>query len=49
VVHALFAEGAVERLRAAGVERVVSTDTIPHATNQIDAAPCLARALARED
>jgi ribose-phosphate pyrophosphokinase len=48
VVHALFAAGALERLRAAGVARVVSTDTIPHATNQIEAAPCVARALAEE-
>ena len=46
VVHALFAPGALERLRAAGVQRVVSTDTVPHATNQIEAAPCLAHALA---
>jgi len=48
VVHALFAAGALERLRAAGVAQVVSTDTVPHATNQIEAAPCLARALAEE-
>ena len=48
VVHALFAPGAVERMRAAGIVRVASTDTIPHPTNQIEAAPCLARALAEE-
>lgn len=46
VVHALFAPGALERLRAAGVARVVTTDTVPHTTNQIAAAPCLAAALA---
>ncbi len=48
VVHALFAPGALDRLRAAGVAQVVSTDTIPHATNQIAAAPSLARVLAEE-
>jgi ribose-phosphate pyrophosphokinase len=48
VVHALFAPGALERLQAAGVAQVVSTDTVPHATNQIEAAPCLARALAED-
>ena len=48
VVHALFAPGALERLRGAGIAQVVSTDTVPHATNQIAAAPCLAHALAEE-
>jgi len=48
VVHALFAPGAVDRLRAAGVAQVVSTDTIPHPTNQIATAPSLARVLAEE-
>jgi ribose-phosphate pyrophosphokinase len=46
VVHALFAPGALERVRAAGVAELSSTDTVPHATNRIAAAPCLAAALA---
>ena len=46
VTHALFLEGAVERLRAAGVEQIWSTDSIPHATNRLGLAPLLAGALA---
>jgi ribose-phosphate pyrophosphokinase len=46
VTHALFLEGAVERLRAAGVEHIWSTDSIPHATNRLGLAPLLAGALA---
>lgn len=45
VVHAIFAPGALEALRAAGVEEVVSSDTIPHATNRIPVAPLVAAAL----
>jgi len=46
VTHALFLEGAVERLRAAGVSHIWSTDSIPHATNRLALAPLLAGALA---
>lgn len=35
-VHALLSRSAEEALRSAGVERVVSTNTVPHATNEID-------------
>lgn len=45
VVHALFAPGALARIRAAGVRRIVSCDTIPHRTNAIRTAPLLADAL----
>jgi ribose-phosphate pyrophosphokinase len=45
VVHALFAPGADEALREAGVARVVSCDTVPHATNGIAVAPLVAAAL----
>lgn len=45
VVHALFAPGALRRLRSSGIERVVSCDTVPHATNRIGVAPLLATAL----
>jgi ribose-phosphate pyrophosphokinase len=47
VVHAVLAEGAEASLRAAGAKRVVSTNTVPHATNQIDVAPLLAAGLKR--
>ncbi len=46
VVHAIFAPGALGRCRAAGIRRVLSTDTIPHATNAIPVAPLVARVLA---
>jgi ribose-phosphate pyrophosphokinase len=43
-VHALFVRGATERLRAAGVGRVVSCNTVRHPTNAIDVAPLVAAA-----
>jgi ribose-phosphate pyrophosphokinase len=46
VVHALFAPNALDALREAGVTRIVSTDSVPHATNGIGLAPWLAAALA---
>jgi ribose-phosphate pyrophosphokinase len=45
VVHALFAPGALGRIRAAGVRSVVSTDTVPHRTNGIRVAGLVADAL----
>jgi ribose-phosphate pyrophosphokinase len=45
VVHALFAPGALARVRRAGVARVVSCDTVPHRTNRIGVAPLVAAAL----
>ncbi|OGT57248.1 MAG: phosphoribosylpyrophosphate synthetase [Gammaproteobacteria bacterium RIFCSPHIGHO2_12_FULL_63_22] len=43
VTHAVFSEDAYDRLLAAGAQRVVSTDTIPHpACNAIAMAPLLA-------
>jgi ribose-phosphate pyrophosphokinase len=46
-VHAVFAPGAVEMLRAAGARHVVTTNTISHDTNRIDVAPTLVSALRR--
>lgn len=43
VVHALLADGAEAALREAGVTRLVSTNTLAHATNGIDIVPLLAR------
>jgi ribose-phosphate pyrophosphokinase len=48
VVHAVFADGSLAALAAAGIAHVASTDTIPHPTNQIGVAPLLAEALAGE-
>jgi ribose-phosphate pyrophosphokinase len=45
-VHAVFADGALEDVRALA-SRVVTTDTLPHATNAISVAAPLARAIAR--
>lgn len=45
VVHALFAPGAAEELAAVGVSRIVSCNTVPHATNAIDVALLVARQL----
>jgi ribose-phosphate pyrophosphokinase len=45
VVHAVFAPGALRRVRASGIERVASCDTVAHATNRIGVAPLLAAAL----
>lgn len=49
VTHALFADGALELLREAGVDRVISTDSIPHESNHIHLAPTLAKAVAGQD
>jgi ribose-phosphate pyrophosphokinase len=45
VVHAIFAPGALTRIRAAGVRRMLSCDTVPHPTNAIRSAPLVAAAL----
>lgn len=46
VTHALFAPGAEQRLRAAGVNNIWSTDSITHPSNVISLASILAGALA---
>jgi len=43
--HPVLASGALERLHAAGVEKVIATDTIPSAVSKVSVAPILARAL----
>ena len=42
VVHALLAPDAEAAVRAAGVERFVSTNTVAHASNAIDVVPVIA-------
>ncbi|HHC73361.1 MAG TPA: ribose-phosphate diphosphokinase [Thiotrichales bacterium] len=45
VTHALFAPGAEEAIRSAGIDEVWSTDTIPHPTNSVQMAAPLAEAI----
>ena len=45
VVHAVFADNAASVLRAAGAARVVSCNTLPHASNAIDVMGALAEAV----
>lgn len=47
VTHALFMEDAEAVIRAAGVDHLWSTDSVPHATNYIELAPLLAEGLGR--
>ncbi|MCB1925675.1 MAG: ribose-phosphate diphosphokinase [Gammaproteobacteria bacterium] len=45
VTHALFVGDAEQRLRAAGVSGICSTDSVVHPSNRIALAPLLAQAL----
>jgi ribose-phosphate pyrophosphokinase len=45
VTHALFAPGAVQRVRSAGVREIWSTDCIAHASNAVSIVPLVAGAL----
>ena len=45
IVHALLAEAAELAIREAGAAQVISTNTVPHATNHIDVVPLVAAAL----
>lgn len=45
VVHAIFAPGALGRIRTAGIRHLVSCDTIPHPTNAIRSLPLLVAAM----
>lgn len=45
VVHAIFAAGAMRRIRDAGIQRISSCDTIPHPTNAIATAGYFAQTL----
>jgi ribose-phosphate pyrophosphokinase len=44
-VHALFSETAEQALRDAGASLIVSTTSVPHATNRIDIVPLLIPAI----
>ncbi len=43
--HPVLREGALKRMKTAGVLKVVGTDTIPSAVSKVSVAPVLARAL----
>ena len=45
ITHALFANDAIEHLKAAGVQHIWSSDSITHSSNVIPLAPLLAEAL----
>lgn len=45
VTHALFAPGAVQRVRSAGVREIWSTDCIAHASNAVSIVPVVAGTL----
>jgi ribose-phosphate pyrophosphokinase len=44
-VHALFSAAAEDDLRAAGAAQIVTTTSVPHATNRIDVVPLLIPAI----
>jgi len=46
-VHGLFAGAAFDELRAAGVARIASCNTVHHPSNEIDVAPDVAAAVER--
>lgn len=48
VTHALLGPADLDRLRAAGADAFVSTNSVPHPTNRLDLAPLLAEALAAD-
>jgi len=43
ITHALFGDGALERLREAGISTVWSADSVPHPSNAVHLAGLLAR------
>lgn len=47
VVHALFAPETPGRLREAGIKRLISSDSVPHASNQIGLSATLASEIER--
>lgn len=47
-VHALCSTEDLRRIKSAGVSRIISTNSVPHETNEIDITPLLANALLQE-
>jgi ribose-phosphate pyrophosphokinase len=49
IVHALFDDAVAARLASAGLDRLVSSDSVPHASNAISLAALLADALCSDE
>lgn len=49
IVHPIFAGDSYQRLLASGVSKVVSTNTVPHLTNQVDVTSEMAEAILRAE
>lgn len=47
-VHAIFAEGALTRLEQAGAVKIVTCNTVPHATNAIDVSHLISEQIEKE-
>ena len=47
-VHGLFVENGMEKLKKAGVNKIITTNCIEHKTNKIDVTPLLFNELKRE-
>ncbi|MEW5897333.1 MAG: ribose-phosphate diphosphokinase [Nanoarchaeota archaeon] len=47
-VHGLFVEKAIDKLKKAGVDKIITTNCIEHQTNKIDVTPLLAEELRKE-
>ncbi|MBS3165529.1 ribose-phosphate diphosphokinase [Candidatus Woesearchaeota archaeon] len=47
-VHGLFVNGAIDKLKKAGVSKIVTVNCVEHATNKIDIMPMLAKELRKE-
>ena len=43
--HPVLGQGAIERIRSAGVSKVIGTDTIPSSVSKVSVAPIIARAM----
>ena len=47
-VHGLFVEKAIDKMKKAGVDKVVTTNCIEHKTNKIDVTPLILKELKKE-
>lgn len=47
-VHGLFVEHGIEKLRRAGVSKIITTNCIEHKTNKIDVSPIILKELQKE-
>ena len=47
-VHGLFVEKAIDKMKKAGVDKVITTNCIEHNTNKIDVTPLILKELKKE-